>query len=137
MITRNDIRMDNYAFPSSEPLFYELKILKLKDIHTLYICKFVYKWTQGNVPLNFTNWFTYTSQVHQHNTRRSHYNGVDSKLLYRPFGRTTHYGCKKLQFLAPKMWNNIGPEIRLEPSIIQFKSHLKKYLLNAYSSITS
>ena len=81
MITRNDIRMDNYAFPSSEPLFYDLKILKLKDIHTLYICKFVYKWTQGHVPLNFTNWFTYTSQVHQHNTRRSHYNGVDSKLL--------------------------------------------------------
>ena len=137
MITRNDIRMDNYAFPSSEPLFYDLKILKLKDIHTLYICKFVYKWTQGHVPLNFTNWFTYTSQVHQHNTRRSHYNGVDSKLLYQPFGRTTHYGCKKLQFLAPKMWNNIGPEIRLEPSIIRFKSHLKKYLLNAYSSTTS
>ena len=54
-----------------------------------------------------------------------------------PVGRTTHYGCKKLQFLAPKMWNNIGPEIRLEPSIIRFKSHLKKYLLNAYSSTTS
>ena len=71
MISRKDVRMDNYAYPASEPIFKELKILKLKDIHTSYVCKFVYKWTQGHVPLNLTDWFSYTSQIHQHNTRRS------------------------------------------------------------------
>ena len=133
MITKNDIRLTNYAYPPSEPLFHELKFLKLKDIHTMFVCKFVYKWTQGQTPTNFDDWFTYTSHVHQHNTRRSQFNNADSRILYIPFGRTTHYGCKKLKFLAPLLWNNISAELRLKQSLHQFTSHLKKSLLNAYS----
>ena len=99
MITRKDIRMDNFAYPASDPIFKELKILKLKDIHNLFISKFVYKWTQGQVPSNFIDWFRYISQIHQHITRRSLFNGADSRLLYIPFGRTINYGCKKLKVL--------------------------------------
>ena len=135
MISRKDVRMDNYAYPASEPIFKELKILKLKDIHKLFICKFVYKWTQGQVPSNFTHWFRYTSHIHQHITRRSLFNGTDSRLLYIPFGRTTNYGCKKLKVLAPGMWNIIPPEIKLKPTVQQFTNHLKEYIFDSYSSI--
>ena len=113
MVSKKDVRMSYPAYPSSEPLFKELNILKLKDIHFLLICNFVYNWTQGQVSLNFNDWFMYTSQVHQHITRRSLFNGVDSKLLYVPFGRTTNYGCKKMKFLATVIWNTIPPELQL------------------------
>ena len=135
MITRKDVRMDNYAYPASEPIFKELKILKLKDIHKLFICKFVYKWTQGQLPSNFNHWFMYTSQVHQHFTRRNYTDGIDNKLLYIPFGRTTNYGCKKLKVLAPVLWNIIPLEIKLKPTVQQFTNNFKKYVLDSYLSM--
>ena len=43
MLTSNDIRKQDYSFPSSDPLFFKLKILKIQDLFKLKISKFIYK----------------------------------------------------------------------------------------------
>ena len=56
------------------------------------------------------------------------------KKLYIPFARTLHYGQKKIKFLGPKLWNTIPPSIRLKPSLEQFLTALKDYLLRKYEN---
>ena len=133
MITRKDVRMENFAYPPSDPIFHELGILRLKDIHSLFVNKFVYKWTMGQTPPNFNDWFIYTSQMHIYNTRNTYFEGVDTRRLYVPYARTVHYGCKKLKVLAPSLWNIVPLEIKQKSSLSQFTFHLKKYFLNSYS----
>ena len=42
---------------SINPIFYKLEILKIKDIFTLQIAKFIYKSLSGDTPENFHEWF--------------------------------------------------------------------------------
>ena len=100
MITRNDYRLNNFSYPPSEPLFYDLGILKIKEIYTLFVGKFVYKWSLGLTPPNFCDWFKYTSLMHNYNTRGTYMHNtsnIETKKLYIPFGRTSLYGCKRFK----------------------------------------
>ena len=69
MLTSNDIRKQDYSFPSSDPLFFKLEILKIQDLFKLKISKFIYKSLNKDNPINFHNWFILTSQIHNYNTR--------------------------------------------------------------------
>ena len=69
MLTLNDVRQNDYSFPSSNPLFFKLEILKIQDLFKVKIDKFIYKCVNNNTPINFHNWFLYTTQIHNYNTR--------------------------------------------------------------------
>ena len=68
MMTYNDLREQDYSFPSSDPLFFKLEIFKIQDIFKIKISKFIYKCLDKNIPINFHNWFTLTTQIHNCNT---------------------------------------------------------------------
>ena len=53
----------------SSPLFYDLKILKLDDLHQLSISVFPYDCQNNIAFLYFVNFFTQTANVHSYNTR--------------------------------------------------------------------
>ena len=68
MMAYNDLREQDYSFPASDPLFFKLEIFKIQDIFKIKISKFIYKCLDKNIPINFHNWFTLTTQLHNYNT---------------------------------------------------------------------
>ena len=61
MLTFNDLRQQDFSFPSSDPLFYKLEILKIQDIFKVKIGKFIYRCLNKNITTNFHNWFILTT----------------------------------------------------------------------------
>ena len=134
MITHKDIRQANYFLTHSNPLFHQLGILKIHDVHTLSLSKFVYKTLEGSVPSNFSNWFRFATQIHCYRTRANFNYSTRSQtnILYVPHARTTHYGLNKTKVQGPRIWNNIPQNIRDKKSIIQFVSSLRSNLFGKY-----
>ena len=120
-------------YPTSG-LFSELSLLKIKDIFTLQISKFIHKCINFDIISNFNNWFKLNCETHSYQTRSNfnHSNNSSTNNLYIPFGRTTNYGLKSIKINGPKIWNNIPAEIRNIKSLFQFKMTLKKHLLESY-----
>ena len=97
MMTYNDLREQDYSFPSSDPLFFKLEIFKIQDIFKIKISKFIYKCLDKNIPINFHNWFTLTTQIHNDNTRSKFIirdQLINTKNLFIHTARTSHYGLK-------------------------------------------
>ena len=123
------------SFPSSDPLFFKLEIVKIQDIFKHKMTKFIYKCLNENTPINFHHWFVLTTQVHNYNTRSKYINGdqtIHTKNLFIPNARTSHYGLKKIKVHGPKIWNSLPPSIRIKPTLGQFNTEIKKYLLKNY-----
>ena len=131
MIYYLDKRQPDYSFPSADPLFHELDLLKVHDIFKLKVAKFIYNCLNKFSPTNFHSWFELTSQTHRYNTR-SKFIDIDNLLttnnLFIPTCRTTHYGLKSVKVQGPKIWNIIPPIIRSNTSAKCFSKELKKYL---------
>ena len=69
------IMTNNCLFPllpgplvSSNPLFKDLEILKVKDIFKLHVAKFIFSCLSFNTPTIFHEWFTLNSTMHNYNT---------------------------------------------------------------------
>ena len=105
MITYNDLRKHDYSFPSSDTLFFKLEIFKIQDIFKIKISKFMYKRLDKNIPINFHNWFTLTTQIHNYNTRSEFIirdQLINTKNPFIHTARTSHYGLKKIKFKGLK-----------------------------------
>ena len=59
----------NDPLAHTSPMFSELQLLKLEDIHCLYISSFVYECHNKLVPIHFWDYFTQMSEFHSYNTR--------------------------------------------------------------------
>ena len=95
MLTLNDVRQNDFSFPSSNPLFFKLEILKIQDLFKVKINMFIYKCLNKNTPINFHNWFLYTTQIHNYNIRSGYIDTnqlISTKNLFIPTARTSHYG---------------------------------------------
>ena len=57
---------------STNLMFYKLEILKIKDIFTLQIAKFIYKSLSVDTPENFHEWFKLNWDSHTYNTRSNY-----------------------------------------------------------------
>ena len=129
--------------PSSNPLYKELKILKLNDIYRFNIAKFVYQTLCDESPEIFSDWFKYTHMVHAHATTsstsitREHYFDVGTVhptyTLYVNRGNLVNYGKKMIHVSGPLIWNDLPPEIQDSSSIFSFKFHLKNHFIDKYS----
>ena len=62
---------------STNPIFYKLEILKINDIFTLQIAKFIYKSLIWDTPENFHEWFKLNCDSHSYNTR-SNYTDINN-----------------------------------------------------------
>lgn len=107
---------------STDPIFKELKILKLHDIFLMYTLLFVFKFVKGMLPKIFDGFFIRNNTVIRRKTRQSN--------LFRvPVCRTVLYE-KTIKFNGAKEWNNIEDIIDYNCSIHTFKRKLKIYLLD-------
>ena len=104
----------------TDPIFKELKILKLDDIYLFHLGKFMYLFQNNLLPRPFGNLILRTNQVHNYNTRSSNQN-----LFYVPFCSTNlRQFCVHCQ--DPSFFNTLNSDIRNATSVSQLKTFFKK-----------
>ena len=114
-------------FDSPHPLFISSNILKVHDLHNAQLASFVYESTLGLNPVEFHNYFTDVSEIHQHLTRQS-----DVGNLYIPRRNTTQYGLFSISFAGASLWNTLSNDIRKSTSIYSFRKKMKEHYIYSY-----
>jgi hypothetical protein len=107
---------------ATAPLFKKLKILKLDDIFSQSLCKFMYSFTKGILPSSLQFLFIANTDVHNHNTRRRndpHVTASQNSAMSRTF---IHQG--------PKVWLDLPQQIKNCASSKSFIYNAKKFLVS-------
>lgn len=109
---------------SSAPLFRKFKLLSIFNVNIYQTCVFMYKYVHltHQLPSTFQNFFTFSSDRHSYNTRRSEY-------FHLPYCRTSL--CQHtLKYRGPSLWNNLPPSLQSTSTLSLFKKHLKNFLMS-------
>ena len=127
----------------SNPLFLDLKLLKVRDIIKSQQLKLVYDFCNNILPIDLQNLFKFSVDTQSTNCDL---NSARKKLLYIPTTETVTYGDKSLKYHCAKLWNHtfrndvtIDNKAKNKVSINQiynvhqFRRVLKKYFLYEYS----
>ena len=109
----------------TDALFFENKILKVKDLYFFQLGQFMYNYNNNMLPSVFQEMFFKDSSVHDYPTRHS-----DDFLL--PLLQTLS-AQKTFIYEGPKFWNSLRGEIKNAPSINTFKKELKLFFLQSYT----
>ena len=86
---------------SMTPCYYDLKVLKINEICSLELSKFMFRYNYNRLPEFFCNLFTNSIQTHFHNTRNT-----STKNFYFPTFKTSRLQRTYLH-KAGKVWNSI------------------------------
>ena len=128
MITYND------TFPKipgplahTPPLFHHLKMLRIYDIYSLQIGKFVFESENNIGPSHSIIKFVKASEIHEHGTRYSERGGFYVQLV-----RTSKYGLKAVSNEGRKVWESIPVSIRESKSRKLFVCKYKELLIDSY-----
>ena len=80
------------------PLFHDLQLRKLNDIHNLHISLFVYECVSGLSPAYFADFFNLLSNKHTFMTKQS-----TKGNLFLERRNTDQYGIRSIQFSGVKL----------------------------------
>ena len=119
--------VDTFVKVASDPLFKELKILKIHDIYKLTTLKFVYESVNKLNPTQFHTYYDYPTGAH--NTAANRGNNLDP-----PIPRTVTYGLKSLKYAGCILWNNLSSDIRNVVSTNVFINKTKTHMINSYNN---
>ena len=87
----------------ANPLFIDLKILKVHDVIKLQQLKLAYEYCNNLIPYDLRNFFNCSSEIHTTNlTLRS----IHKHCLIIPPIKTVHSGNKSLKFQCASLWNH-------------------------------
>ena len=106
----------------TEPIFKQLKILKLCDIFRFQVGKIIFLFKKRRLPIAFNNLFMIRSQLHSYNTRNSS--------SFYTFSCRTNIRQFAIRTQGPRLFNSLNSEICNAANISLFKSKLKTFLLN-------
>ena len=109
------------------PVFHNLELLTLADIHNLQVVSFVNECVNGLSPSYFCDYFKTLSSTHATGTRQA---TMGNLFLQRR--NTDQYGIRSIQYSRVKLWNSVPAEIRLSTSVTKFRSDFKKYYITFY-----
>ena len=100
----------------TDPLFHELKLLKLNDIYKFFTCAYMHEAVRNGL---------FATQ-HNINTR-------NSNLPQSEFRRLTQTQ-KSISYMGPKTWNNLPADLRQIDKLSTFKIKLKDYMIETYTT---
>ena len=83
----------------TDPLFYELGLLKISDINKYVLGKFMYRWYTKQIPCLFNSLFQTVRDVHEYDNRQSCHLHISIV--------KTNLGKCKLSYNGRDLWNNI------------------------------
>ena len=114
---------------SKAPRFFRLdniylnyRILKVKDLYNLEVCKFMHKHHNKSLPNCLNSFFSISQQRATHSSSNLNYN--------TPFYRSNK-GQRSIKFYGPKIWNSIPLSVR-NLSFIDIKKQYKNLILSKY-----
>ena len=111
------------------PIFHNLELLTLVDIHNLQVVSFVYECVNGLSPSYFGDYFKTSSSTHAMRTRQA-----TMVNLFLQRRNTDEYGIRSVQYSGVKLWNSVPAKIRVSTSITKLRSEFKKYYISFYSA---
>ncbi len=88
----------------SNPLFAELKFLKLEYIYRIEVLQFMYQYAHETLPLAINNIYLTTSSIHDHNTRQS--------TQLRTCHPRTNLSANSILCKGPTLWNKLSYTIQ-------------------------
>ena len=126
LLQKKAIRIcDNSSYLAhTAPIFHNLKLLQLNDIHTLQTGIFMFKYTNKMLPPSFSNFFIYNANIHSYPTRRSHDFHLNNPKILKAHKSIRHHG--------PDVWNSLSNSLKHKTSLSSFKAATKKNLLSQY-----
>ena len=101
----------------TNPLYYRTGILKISDIHKIFLAIYVYK-NKNNL----------SHPTYSYNTRHRN----DPLISFHRLTLSRH----SVSYSAPSLWFSIPNEIKNSHSLAFFKRKYKSYLLSHYNSLT-
>ena len=112
----------------TDPLFYNLKILKLSKAIELQFSLLMWEHDHGDLPPCFFNYFKKTSDIHNYATRSSSHNKLAQNIIVN----TDMHGKKKFKFIGPRIFNKISSLdfYKKCKNKCQFKRKMKDFLLD-------
>ena len=123
----------------TNPLFIDLKLLKVRDLISLQQLKLAFEFYLDQLRTELLSLFRLDSNVHNYLTR-----SASNNLFHIPRIYSTSFGTNSIRYHCPILWNssvkngialnnNVKVPINQINSIGQFKCLLKKHYLNIYS----
>ena len=113
-----------YNAPSN-PLFVEMRMLKLADVYRLNVCTVVRKFVEGALIGDIK--LTSLNTKHNYSTRLRNDNNFYSQFYKTNLGKTT------FNYIGPKLWKDVPGNIKSKPNKL-FKKCYKKFLIDLYSA---
>ena len=131
---------------STNQIFIDLGLLKVREIISLNQLKVVYDFTQNSLPTDLMNLFSFSSNVH---TVPRELNSAVNKLIYIPRVNTTTYGIDSIRYHCASLWNkyfkngeinidddkNNNVELSKIRNKKSFSWALKKHFLHSYTIV--
>ena len=109
---------------STSPHLKKLGIVKLSDIFNIQLGKFMYAFSNSQLPETLERLFVRNVEIHQHNTRHRHDPHVIS--------RCNNLESRSFIHAAPKIWLELPGDIKKCKTIKSFNRNLKKHLIHIY-----
>ena len=125
----------------TNPLFKELKILKVMDNISLNNCLLVHDYFNAKLPLSFNAFFTKATDLHSIGTRSSNLGFLNIKRY-----NSTKYGLKQINKICASDWNSLTRKMNNERKCINddaplnlhdlprstLKRKITEFFLNSY-----
>ena len=126
-LQKRALRIITYSKPDehSDPLFKQLKLLKLVDLVVFHNALFMYQYHKNLLPTSFNNFFEAVSSKHQYNTKFA------SRLTYYINPARTNFGKFNIRFAAAAVWNDLDNNLKQLPPK-SFKTKIKQNLIQFY-----
>ena len=115
-----EISFEHHTAPS-EPIFSNLKILKLQDLFHLKLLSF--ECVNKILPSWFHSFFELVGSVHQYGT----WQAIKSNIFLTQ-KNTLRYGLGSVRYCGAKYWNGIPVDIKQSPSVCSFRQKIKAFL---------
>ena len=117
----------NDRYTHTNPLFSQLKILKISDILSFQLLSFIYQCQHDPPVSHFENLVIPLENVHNYGTRQATKGNLYLKQIH-----TTQYGIRSVKYTGSILWNDLPVSIRKVPSLSIFKKRLKEYFFKSY-----
>ena len=117
----------------TNPLFTDLKILKVDDVIKLNLLKFIYEFKHDLLPSEISNIFEYNTDIHNYNTRSTINQGLFIHVIV-----STKYCTESIKYQGPLLWNDLSkiiPSINETHTLTSFKNIIKKHFLSVYNTV--
>ena len=113
----------HYLAPSA-PIFQQLNMLTIFDVHKFQIAIFMYYVKNKMVPNNFIQMFSLNNTLHYYGTRSAN--------QFHRWCFKTDMKKHAIRHAGPRIWNALGTDVTTCTTVTSFKRILKKNMLISY-----